>query len=594
MLVHSFDHDIVVAGFDTDLANADFSGNLYRWSEQGGHRMPYYLPLRIRWAQQHSNSPWNGVNGTLFGTGGKSQVANGKHYANRYLQILQPGDTIRSLVPGGGGTAAGPASDPRVIHLQSSVPKNAFGAILPEYNSGTRRVQTLRVGYGGFYFSPTDTVLFPDQSNPATTGFLAALPGKVRYGGNSGPDLPKGVQAKRFDGGAADFDTGIGNFPDGPFCGKADEGNLARSWLDEYTKQWTYVEPYFGTWAYDSPGDTYFSPNRQIPSPVMFGSLLAPQYSDWSRNGWKTLVFCPNPAGIIPVHPGLQNPPDHLWLDLFNMPVVEPYAISEPFSTDGKVNLNYQMMPFGYIKRSTALRAALQSLRVTAIPSNFKLNNDLKYKMRIGTQTVMVNGKPQTRDIDNPENLRYLVDRDETLKAFDAFFNEFKGNPSKGFFKSATQICERYLYPKGKVYGGSTITFQQGEAPIRTWWGNNSITGDNVREKPYSDLYPRVTTKSNTYTVHYRVQTLRQRPYTGNPGGAAAYYRTWDEGRDQVLSEYRGHTTIERYLDPEDPRFQPNYTPPSSGAPPKIDVQKESLEPAYRFRVIYNKRFSPW
>ena len=46
-------------------------------------------------------------------------------------------------------------------------------------------------------------------------------------------------------------------------------------------------------------------------------------------------------------------------LDLFTMPVVEPYAISDPFSTDGKVNLNYQIMPFGYLKRSTALRAEL-------------------------------------------------------------------------------------------------------------------------------------------------------------------------------------------------------------------------------------------
>jgi hypothetical protein len=26
----------------------------------------------------------------------------------------------------------------------------------------------------------------------------------------------------------------------------------------------------------------------------------------------------------------------------------------------------------------------------------------------------------------------------------------------------------------------------------------------------------------------------------------------------------------------------------------KINVHKDSLEDAYRFRVIYNKRFSPW
>ncbi len=36
-------------------------------------------------------------------------------------------------------------------------------------------------------------------------------------------------------------------------------------------------------------------------------------------------------------------------MDLFNMPTVEPYAISEPFSTAGKVNMNYQILPYTYI-----------------------------------------------------------------------------------------------------------------------------------------------------------------------------------------------------------------------------------------------------
>jgi hypothetical protein len=87
------------------------------------------------------------------------------------------------------------------------------------------------------------------------------------------------------------------------------------------------------------------------------------------------------------------------------------------------------------------------------------------------------------------------------------------------------------------------------------------------------------------------VQTLRHRPFTGKAGSAqeTEHYRQWNEASDQVLSEYRGHTTIERYLDPEDPRFDP-----SSTAADKIDVENASLEDAYRFRIIYNKRFSPW
>jgi hypothetical protein len=47
--------------------------------------------------------------------------------------------------------------------------------------------------------------------------------------------------------------------------------------------------------------------------------------------------------------------PDHLMLDLFWMPAVEPYAISDSFSTAGKINLNYQIQPFTYIDRNTAL-----------------------------------------------------------------------------------------------------------------------------------------------------------------------------------------------------------------------------------------------
>jgi hypothetical protein len=40
------------------------------------------------------------------------------------------------------------------------------------------------------------------------------------------------------------------------------------------------------------------------------------------------------------------------------MPVVEPYSISVPLATSGKVNLNCQIAPFTYIRRDTALRGA--------------------------------------------------------------------------------------------------------------------------------------------------------------------------------------------------------------------------------------------
>src|SRR5262249_46604724 len=156
---------------------------------------------------------------------------------------------------------------------------------------------------------------------------------------------------------------------------------------------------------------------------------LAPQNTTWANGGWKTLLFCPNPANAT--HPGREIagsvPPDHLILDLFWMPVVEPYAINEPLSTEGKVNLNYQIMPFNYLKRTTALRAVLQSVRITAMPHKWtNANNEVSYKGQ-----------------NNPETLRYLVDRDQTLSQFDAFFAQYApGNPDRGFFKSASQICD--------------------------------------------------------------------------------------------------------------------------------------------------------
>ena len=64
-------------------------------------------------------------------------------------------------------------------------------------------------------------------------------------------------------------------------------------------------------------------------------------------------------------HPGGENPPDHLFLDLFWMQVVEPYAISEPFSTAGKVNLNYQMLPFRNIRRAKSAGFATKLVFVT-------------------------------------------------------------------------------------------------------------------------------------------------------------------------------------------------------------------------------------
>ena len=137
-----------------------------------------------------------------------------------------------------------------------------------------------------------------------------------------------------------DFDTGLGIFPDGPFAGKQDEGNCIYSYFDTTQNKIIYPVAY-SNWNYEPPGDLYYSPNRQMPSPGLFGSLLS-HPADAINGGttpareWETLAFCPNTCGQN--HPGnTVLPRDHLLLDLFNMPFVEPYLISEPLSTAGRV-----------------------------------------------------------------------------------------------------------------------------------------------------------------------------------------------------------------------------------------------------------------
>ena len=117
------------------------------------------------------------------------------------------------------------------------------------------------------------------------------------------------------------------------------------------------------------------------------------------------------------------------------------------------------------------------------------------------------------------------------------------------------------------------------------WWRNFRYTGDNAREIPYGQIYPRVTTKSNTFTIHMRVQTLVKAVPASNSTAAQVtdYFTKWVEDRDKVASEYRGSTTIERYIDPADPDL-PDFTK---------DDPKATMDEHYKFRVVNTKRFAP-
>lgn len=95
-----------------------------------------------------------------------------------------------------------------------------------------------------------------------------------------------------------------------------------------------------------------------------------------------------------------------------------------------------------------------------------------------------------------------------------------------------------------------------------------------MRERPYAALYPQLTTKSNTFTVHYHVQVLKKVKGTDSA--------VWTEGKDKVQSEYRGSTLIERYIDP------------NSADLPDFAIDKtKSLDEYYHFRTLSSRRFAP-
>lgn len=319
----------------------------------------------------------------------------------------------------------------------------------------------------------------------------------------------------------ADFDNGLANLIDGPYLNKTDEGSLSA----------TGQVPYF--FERGALADGLFSPFRQIPSAVAFGSLpTGVKHAEAGQNTyWRTLAFSPNPLSGS-AHHGLSDPPDHLLLDLFTMPIVEPYAISEPFSTAGRLNLNHQLAPFSHITRTTALQAALASQKVVA------LNDSL-------ASTYKTANYPAS-------SIRFPIDATETLEAMDDYLKE-KG---QNLFRSASEICGVHLVPQGQT-----------AQSVKTWWNNYRLTGNNSRERPYASLYPLLTTKSNVFTTHLRAQAIKRLP----------------SGEIKVLAEYRGSILFERYLDFNDEAFQTGT----------VDPDNVSLEPYFKFRTLSSKQFDP-
>ena len=119
---------------------------------------------------------------------------------------------------------------------------------------------------------------------------------------------------------------------------------------------------------------------------------------------------------------------------------------------------------------------------------------------------------------------------------------------------------------------------------MNQFWNYNQLTGDNTRERPYSNIYQKVTTRSNTFRVYFMAQAVKK-------AKSVAPDRI-DLTKDTVTGEYRGSALIERFLDfsaaerGSAPAAFPDYADPSP-------LSKASLETFYHFRILETKQFTP-
>ncbi len=430
--------------------------------------------------------------------------------------IIRSGfDVVRTVYPSHG--------DYRITAAKRDVPSSDFTTDTGGWGMADMQYHYLSDGTGVGYIPNF-------QGSQGYAQDVAVSP--LRYA-----DIPKSATLPA----TGDFDAMPSYMPDGPYINKPDEGNIYYFSHPTLTTK-DYPSYFFQYGLQYTATPTFFSPNRIIPSPVMMGSLPTAAVSG---TPWQTLLFRPQNA-----HPGAASPKDHYLLELFWMPVVEPYAISEPFSTAGKINLNYQILPFTYIERSTGLHAVLKSEKIGAIPNT--LGPDYK--------------TPGT-DTSRATPTRLPVDVEQTLAQFKETFDQGK------IFRSASEICDIHIVAEG------VDASENANAAMKTFWEEHALTGENTRERIYATLYPRLTTKSNTFTVHVRAQNIRKRP-SSDP-------LVFDEGKDLVDGEYRGATIIERFVDPNIPGI-PNYEEQINNL-----SAIRPLDDFYRWRIVQNRQFLP-
>lgn len=525
-------------------------------------------------------------------------------------------DVIRSVVPATTFAGRDPIQGDMRIVAATKDAGNLFGPVAAYSQATAENIpgihsfrQSWRLVSPGADFG--SLVSLPALAVNATetavkSAYAVNLTNDIKAIQDTRPPIPEGVNGVINSlGRPGDWDNGPAQVFDGPLCNKADEGTDRHHHVSSnFGSDTLYKEaaPYIGSWYEGEDAglgySSFFSPNRQVPSAVMFGSLPT---GVKRKLPWQTLLFRPAksyfPGGVN--HPGgsQAGPPDHLLLDLFWMPVVEPYAISEPFATAGKINLNYQIAPFTYIKRDTGLRAVLKSVKMGALnPAQKTVNNnnfivDHKIVGTMGATAGATDGDYQQGG-GRGVVVRRDIDLDNTLKQVEDRFKKAAGSSGNRPFISASEICEIPLIPKDvpmvpglpmKAHVSANFkadtALSEFDNLLTRFWGQHMLTGDNTLERPYAHIYPRLTTRSNTYTVHVRVQTLKK-----VPSGDKYIFK---EGRDPVTGEFRGSFLVQRFLDSN----SANFVDPNGKS--SNDSDPDAVLGPYRFRVISSKQFAP-
>ncbi len=439
-----------------------------------------------------------------------------------------------------------------------------------------------------------------------------------------------------------DWDNGVGNTPDGSYINKADEGDLRTYFNSNGTpNKNSGLVSYFADTGKNfttnakpgapnpelkdkSIGAAAASPNRMVKGPVQLGSLST---GAATNTYWQSLLFRPDPFGgdPNPTAPGnnpnftMDNrhfggtlnssmPKDHLLLDFFWMPVVEPYALSDTFSTKGKINMNYKIFPFNYIHRATALHALFKAEKFLAIPTSAGST----YKTHPSGNGEEEPAKSLSSGSPEPKRTwRRHIDATKTLWQFEHKFDqqvEFLNDVSH-VFRTPSEICELWLIPESesaKIVSKTTDPFlvmrnfwlgisvpSSGAAKYGTSLADKAtkitdlrlghrLTGDNTKEAPYANLYPRLTTKSNVFKVHFTVQTIQKARSTD--------VNHFVPDVDLVTSEYRGSAVIERTLDMTSPTLRAiDYLRDTT----VFTDPKKRLDYFYNYRITEIKQFAP-